>query len=55
MILFNFPPFLVDRLNFGTAQGCITRDQRENALTVIFVCEDLMDQQKGKFNPGQIS
>ena len=55
MILFNFPPFLVDRLNFGTTQGCITRDQIENALTVIFVCKDLLAKQKGEFNPDQIS
>jgi len=48
MILFDFPPFLVDRLDVGTPQGQVTRGEIKNALAAIFVCKDLLAKQKGE-------
>jgi len=43
--LFDFPPFLVDCLDLRSAQGCVTGDQRDNALTFVLVCKDLHNEQ----------
>ena len=53
VIFLDFPPFLIDCREFGTAQRRITRRKIENALAVILVYKDLLAQQKGEINPRQ--
>ena len=41
VVLFHFPPFLVDCLDVATVQCRVTRHQIENALAAVLVCKDL--------------
>ena len=45
---FDFPPFFVDRLQGFSITIKIAAYQIENALTAVFVCKDLPEQQDGK-------
>ena len=54
MILFDFPPYLVDRREVGSIQRQITRHQIENASAAISVCEDLLCEQQGEIDTFQV-
>ena len=47
---FNFPPFFVDCLQSFSITLKITAYQIENALTAVFVCKDLPEQQDGEIH-----
>ena len=54
VILFHFPPCLVDRFDLAGGERQITRHQVQNALTAIFVVEDLTMYQESKLHAFQV-
>ena len=51
VVLFDLPPFLVERRDLFTRQRRITADQRDHSLAAVFVEEDLLGKQQGERNP----
>ena len=53
---FDFPSFLIDRLNGVSVQVEVAAGQIQHARTVVFVCKDLPLEQNRKvqsFDPGE--
>ena len=48
VILFHFPPSLVDCREMGSIQCHITRHQIEDTRTPVSVCEELLGEQQGE-------